>query len=237
MKRLSVLLCLATAVLGEAISPACAETIVDYTFSGASATSDTVATNVTGSNYTVSTGGTSGISGSSETAYSARAATTTTEAGAITDGDFHAFTATPVSGFALNLASLEFKHAATSAAGGGDWSSSSFVRSSVDSFASNVGATSTVASITDTSGGTDVTISLADAAFQGITDPVTFRLYLYHPVATLPTQEFHRLDNVVLNGAVVPVPEPSTLVLAASGLLGIAVYGWRRRRSYRQPRA
>ena len=202
--------------------------IASYDFTGAGAASSDTEVNSTAGPYTVSTGGTSGISGSSETAYSARAATTTSEAGAVAAGDFHEFTVTPDAEFIMNLESLEFKQAATSAAGGGDWSSSLFVRSSVDSFAANVGAISTVDSVTNAAAGTDVALDLSDVAFQGITDPVTFRLYLYESGGSA-AQEFHRLDDVVLNGTV--VPEPSTLALAALGLLGITVCGRRRRRS------
>jgi hypothetical protein len=36
-------------------------------------------------------------------------------------------------------------------------------------------------------------------------------------------------DNVTF-GSDVPMPEPSSLVLAAIGLLGLGVYGWRRKR-------
>ena len=177
--------------------------IVQYTFTGGSATPANVADGVTGSNYTVATGGTSGISSSSHTAYSKRTETTTSEAGAVANGDFHEFTVIPGSEISLNLTSLEFRHNATMAAGG-DWTSRLFVRSNVDSYGSNVGTTSIVNSTTDLSGGTDVTLDLSDAAYQGITDPVTFRFYLYHNATTTTNEDYHRLDNVVLNGAVVP---------------------------------
>jgi len=204
--------------------------LMQHTFTDGLTAPDIAVRGVSGSDYIVATGGASGISSSSDTAYSARAATTNSETGAIANGDFHEFTATPDASIALDLTSLEFMHNATSAAGGGDWTSHVFVRSSVDSFESNIGTTSTVDSNTNLGGGTMVTISLTGADFQGITGPVTFRLYLFHTVSGSPSQEFHRVDNVALNGKARVVPEPSSSLVAPVGLLALAVFGRRRRK-------
>ena len=59
---------------------------------------------------------------------------------------------------------------------------------------------------------------------QGVTGPVEFRFYLID--SSSATQRFHRIDNVVLQGYV--IPEPSTLAIWSLGLLGFI--GWRRRK-------
>jgi len=63
---------------------------------------------------------------------------------------------------------------------------------------------------------------------QGVTGPVEFRFYLIDTSGAL--QRFHRIDNVVLQGGLAPVPEPSTLALGIIGLLGLLGCVRRRRR-------
>jgi len=164
-----------------------------------------------------------GVSANSSTAYMASAATDTSESGAVSNNDFWEFTVSPKSGFCLNVDSLEFRHNATTASE--SWTSSVFVRSSVDSFTSNLGGiVSTFTAVDeDTAGGTNVTLLLDEDTFQGLTDGVTFRFYAYHTGASA-TSQFHRIDSVLLNGTVGVVPEPSTtFLLAIPALLGVGL--------------
>jgi hypothetical protein len=234
MKKLNLSLCLAALSLGGVISHASAAVLAEYKFTSGSASTDTEL-NSTAANMTSAFGGTSGFSSSSGTVYARRSPeTTTTASGAVTGNDYFQFTVTPGVGVTLNLTSLTLKQYATTTETAADrWTSYLFVRSdALDNYGTNVDA----ATFTRGSGyynavtlptSTDVTLNLSDdAAFQGIAGPVTFRIYLYHAVATVGGGDFHRIDDVVLNGAV--VPEPSTSLSLLVGL-GMAVWGRRRK--------
>ena len=67
----------------------------------------------------------------------------------------------------------------------------------------------------------NVNYDLTGAAFQGLTGTQTFAIRLYNNQA----RDFG-MDNIILNGDVVPVPEPSSFLL--TGLAGLALL--RRRR-------
>ena len=81
-----------------------------------------------------------------------------------------------------------------------------FVRSSIDGYASNIGSTFTQAWDTTTTGRS---IDLSAPAFQDITTATTFRLYIFDSGVDTASNGL-RLDNVVLNGDVLVVPEPSS---------------------------
>jgi hypothetical protein len=67
-----------------------------------------------------------------------------------------------------------------------------------------------------------ISVPLTAAQFQGLTNPVEFRIYISTP-ATGQSLEF---DNFTVTGTVTPVPEPAGILLIAAGA------GWwvRRRR-------
>jgi hypothetical protein len=70
-----------------------------------------------------------------------------------------------------------------------------------------------------------ISINLSAAAFQELTSPIEFRL----SISTPGTGQSLEFDNVTLNGAVTPVPEPAALALA-----GAAAAGWLVRRRTRK---
>jgi hypothetical protein len=70
-----------------------------------------------------------------------------------------------------------------------------------------------------------ITVSLTANQFQALRNPVEFRMYISTP-GTGQSLEF---DNVNLNGAVIAVPEPTSLALVGVAAAGWAT--WRRRRS------
>jgi hypothetical protein len=149
-----------------------------------------------------------------------RAAITNTatpdEASAVSAGSYWGFTVQPNSGFRMNFSSLTFDVARGGAATPRTW----YLYSSVGGFT----AGSAIASAdvqTQRPTLTPVSVPLTSAQFQGLTNPVEFRMYMSTP-ATGQSLEF---DNVTLTGTVAPVPEPA-------GILLIAAAGWmvRRRR-------
>ncbi len=89
------------------------------------------------------------------------------------------------------------------------------MRSSVDSFAANVGSTLSV-QLTQSQTFNMQDIDLTGPSFQGLSDPVTFRIYLYDGNSS--TIRIIAIDNVVLNGSVVPEPS-SALLLGVSALI------------------
>jgi len=140
--------------------------------------------------------------------------TTATAAGAIANSDYFKFTLTPNATFLANLTDLFFDYSGT-----GNMSvfntSTFFVRSSADSFAADVGTTVSAGQ----AGGASVfrrqTISLTGSSFQNLTAPITFRIYVMNSV-TANADGVARLDNITLNGAIAPIPEPSSLALVGS---------------------
>jgi len=214
-------LCLTALAFCAAGAPAVADVLAHYTFAGGSAASIDPHPDSTAGNMTIGAGLTGGYSAGNECAFASRATCGTTEGGAVTGNDYFQFTVTPGAGLALDLTSLRLRHMATTLEAGTDrWTSYLFVRASVDGFASNAGGvTSTRGSVfydgtppLDVEG-SDVTLDLGDAAFQGLTEPVTFRIHLYQATATAGGADWGRFDDVVLDGGVASSP----LILAVSG--------------------
>ena len=59
-------------------------------------------------------------------------------------------------------------------------------------------------------------IDLSGPSYQDLTGPIEFRLYLYDD--TSDSNTIHRLDDIVLNGSIIPAaPEPSSLALLVVG--------------------
>ncbi|NQT38220.1 MAG: PEP-CTERM sorting domain-containing protein, partial [Planctomycetes bacterium] len=71
-------------------------------------------------------------------------------------------------------------------------------------------------------------VDLSDQAFQGLDGPLELRLYTWGD-ETNNGSAATRFDKFTVNGSVV-VPEPSTFVLAALGLLGLGFVARRRKR-------
>lgn len=146
----------------------------------------------------------------------------TTAGDAVTRGNFFSFTVTPDSGKAFDLSSLTYTSIHNPTAGGdtyaNDVTMNFFVRSSVDSYAANVGSTTSVGFSTDGSTDTNVSVDLSGASFQNIADPTTFRLYAFES-EEISNDQGARWDDVTLNGAVIPEPFSATLLLGGFGAL------------------
>lgn len=133
---------------------------------------------------------------------------------AVSTNSFFEVTITPTSGNALNLTSFNFD------SGGASIGTGYVVRSSVDAFAANLAAAN-FATLHPVYSPTSV--DLTSSVFQAVSSPVTFRIYTYTP-ATSPAAVY---DNLVINGDVIVVPEPSAAISLLLGSLCLA----RRRRS------
>ena len=114
---------------------------------------------------------------------------------------YFTFTLTPAATYEIDFTSFVYTGQAS-----GTGATSVAFRSSVDSFASNIG--------TPTVSGT--TISLAGASFQNITTPIEFRLYGFGASASGGT---FSVNEFTFNGDV--VPEPSSALLGGLGLLAL----------------
>jgi hypothetical protein len=149
--------------------------------------------------------------------YAQSRGTTASEALAVAADDYWSFTVTPNVGFTLDLTTLTFDTIHNATAGNGDQDTNAtmsvFVRSSIDGYASNIGSTFTQAWDTTT---TDRSIDLSAPAFQDIDTATTFRFYIFDSGVDTASNGL-RLDNVVLNGVV--VPEPSSAILLGFGSL------------------
>lgn len=138
---------------------------------------------------------------------------------------YFSFTVTADEGFFLSLESLQVKTAAT-AGTIYEFNGTIEIRSSVDGFAAPLATYSqTSTSGTGASEYTQREVEFTGPEFQGLSE-VTFRLHFYDDSnETGNTGVVHRIDDLVLNGTV--VPEAGTVGLA--GLAG-AVAMLRRRR-------
>lgn len=142
----------------------------------------------------------------------------TSQATAISANDYWSFTLTPNAG-QLNLTSLTLDYSRSATTGS---PTALFIRSSVDSYTANLLLDTAIPA----SPSFDATsIDLSGALFQGLSSPITFRLYAYG--ATVSTASL-RFDNITLNGAVA-VPEPNAVQLSVAGL--ILLLKFRRNRS------
>ncbi len=132
----------------------------------------------------------------------------TAPATAVSTGSFFEITLAPTSGNALDLASFTFDAAAATIGGG------YVLRSSLDGYTTNLAA-APISTIYPAF--SPYNVSLADPSFQGVSGPVSFRVYTYTPGSN-PAAGY---DNVTINGVVIPVPEPTAgvMLLLAGGFL------------------
>lgn len=207
--------------------------LVSYTFdtvtSNSSASIDTdlnsVASNIAAFGGTAASGVTMVASGTGNPAPSGamQGANTVSAANAITNNDYWEFTLSPDSGYKASLTSLTLQFQRSD----GNSPTSLFIRSNIDSYASNLFSDSSLpASPTAFESGTLTLSSLP--AFQDLTAPVTFRIYAF---GSNNTTSSLRIDNVVLNGSVIAVPEASSSLLLLAGVGLVLGYGRSRKRS------
>ncbi len=148
-----------------------------------------------------------------------------TIANAISGDDFIQFIVSPTAGNQFTATSFDFIWDRS-----GTGPSSVALFSSVDSFTNSLGTLTGL-----TSGGASTT-TLRSISISGISDistSTTFRLYGFGATATGGTGGFDTatgstVNNVILNGSVSAVPEPTSMVLV--GLMGVAGVAVRARR-------
>lgn len=206
--------------------------LAEYRFPSAAVTStDTDPTSAAGS-FSVS-GGTAtgftnpqaGFSSSGSNAFFRSSSLTNTAAGAVTDGDYFSFTLTPAATY--NLTTLTFNFGGNNGgAASPEFTASTFLRSSLDGFTSDIGlvAQHTIAAATTATATSPFSINLSAPQFQNLSTPVTFRFYVYNSASV--DAQIARLDDVVLNGNL--VPEPTIALLGSLGALAALA---RRRRA------
>ena len=115
---------------------------------------------------------------------------------------YFTFTLTPNSGYQIDFTSLVY----TAQASGTGPSSFAF-RSSVDSFAANIG----------TPNSTGTTIDLSGGAYQDVSSAIEFRLYGWGASAASGT---FSVNSFTFDGTVSAVPEPTTWALIIFGSVG-----------------
>lgn len=236
MKPFPVLLTLFAAC----ITSSNAAILVHYDFlstSGSAATTISTANIINPSGYTASTllGG-PGLQGSISPAGDITATSTTNTAegntkhlvirtigtdstgatditGAIAANDYYGFTIQATSGQALNLTSFGIDLGQS-----GGFSGNVYLRSSLDGFSTNLNVYSMSGLSTTLS--TQTAVNLNPATFSNLTEAVTFRLYFADNSSATTTGVVFRVDNVILNGDV--IPEPTSSALAALGVVALA---------------
>jgi filamentous hemagglutinin family protein len=219
--------------------PAHAAVLASYEFAGATpaarAAVTTSAANLTAGSFSFAsafsddvTANRAGFSSASNIFARVTATTASNLTGAITANEYVTVTITPDSGYQLNLTSLTvdlgYSLAAASVPLGVGVNLGATVFSSVDGFTVPSALATQTFTAADTSletGATlfqNVNIDLTGPAYQGLSGPLEFRIYLYDNENT-QTQPIHRIDNFILNGAV--VPEPSAALLGGLGMLAL----------------
>lgn len=202
-----------------------ADVLAEYTITGSSFASTDADPLSTASDLTSGPGGTLVASTTNATwgnpGQSAPVAALTNvegdKANALLDGHFATFTLDPNSGFAANLTSLTYYARSFNNLDSPRY----FLRSSVDGYTADLAD-----SALNSNNTTAPTITLSGSEFQNLQSPVTFRFYGYGARSGSSI----RFDNVVLNGTLTVIPEPSTLAFMG-GMLGLLLFnGWRRRR-------
>lgn len=228
MKPLRILIAFLT--LGVFVPSSQSAVLVNYSFAGnglpgsvaGNATADTATWNFDGS----PPGGSFGFSLSSSTAF----ANMNITSGSLDLQDYLEIGISADSGYVLNLSSLTFifgGSVALAASSGAVVSSQ--VRSNAETLPFSTSLTLepgavTVASTTVPNTNTTVwntfTIDLSGSDFQEL-GGVLFRFYIYDDLNN--GQSYVRFDNIVLEGGVVPIPEPSAGILGGFAFLLLAL--------------
>ena len=142
----------------------------------------------------------------------------TTLAGAISNNHYLQFSVTVASGFLLNLSSIDLVGDASSTG-----SDNVAFFTSIDGFTAGdeIASAASVAGITgglDSDGSGFGALDLSAGAYQGLSGTVDFRIYGYNSSTSsgAGTTKIRNLsnDDLVVNGTLVAVPEPSSAVLA-----------------------
>lgn len=219
---------IAVLALAGLLLPTRAAMIAQYEF--ANLTSSDTETNSTASDFTIvfptNTAGTTSTAGGTifarSTEVDGNTTTTGDETGAIDKGHYFSFTVTPDSNYQIDLTTLSFDilldaDPTSSPTPEATW----FIKTSIGGFGAGdptVGSRNAPVSQTDTA--LETINPLIDmSGLTTLSSSTEFRLYLYDNQHS--SGIVHRLDNVILNGDVSVIPEPTTLWLAALSLVAV----------------
>jgi PEP-CTERM putative exosortase interaction domain len=153
-----------------------------------------------------------------------------TEANAISTNSYFEFTLTP-NGENINITSFSADVFAQTLAGDpqAEYTVNYLLRSSEDSYASNLLTASHTAPATDGSGDTTTPTAFSGtlSGFDNISSAVTFRIYAYATTATKTSEQTLRIDNVTFSGSTIPEPSQAAMLL---GGISVALVALRRRK-------
>lgn len=182
------------------------------TNTASSAASTTVANTTASAFATNGMVGVRSTSSPSSTGNPSFAVTTTQMGGSIDTNEYLNFSLSADSGYVLNLSSLSFAvaNAGSAPLPNGQWQ----VRSSLDNYATSLG---TFSSNTTTSTFETKSVSLTGSQFQNLSS-IQFRFYLWDLNNSNIGTKALRTDTVTLEGAVVVIPEPSSIALLLGGV-------------------
>lgn len=218
MRKTKSLLVLAALLAGHS---AHAATIASYEFVTSAAVT-TADSNVTASNFAASSGFSAAAWSSSQNFFTREAPISFD-----VDSGYVGFTVTADSGFTLDLTSLSFNYWATRGAPrSSDYTETVSVRTSVDGFAADLSGTYSLNPFTSNGAVQSASFDLTGASFQGLS---SFEVRIYQVINDTVNEfnDISRTDNVLLEGSVSVIPEPSAALLGGLGLLALL----RRRRS------
>jgi hypothetical protein len=137
--------------------------------------------------------------------------TSSTLADAVSNGSYLTITVQATSGLdALKITEFKFDYALQKS-DGGNLNGTATLRSSADGFTSNLGTTTLQQTTNNTFAWSVNTYAITAPALQNITGPVEFRLYFHDDRSDYPS--IHRLDNFIVRGELIPIPEPAGLSL------------------------
>lgn len=211
-----------------------ADVIANFDFASGSVSSSDSDINSTASDIALnfSVPGDGAVSSFTETVFYRSTGTGADAATALSNPDYVSFTVTIDTGFVLNLDSLDFDQLGTTNAPTGDFNQTTFVQTSIDGFGSGNDVASFSRDVIAPASGAETTfdsrsIDLTASNFQNIAGTLEVRFYLYDDIDN--SAALHRLDNIVLNGTVSVIPEPS-FYASIFGVLGLVFIAYRRKR-------
>jgi hypothetical protein len=175
-----------------------------------------------------------GVSGSSDMAFLRTNQLTTSTATAVTAGDYFTFTFTPDVGATFNLTSITFDFGGSNSGttGAPAFTVTAALRSDAEAvdYSTDLAAPfskTITANTTNNQLSAAPEVLLTAPEFQNVSGPITFRFFISSDDIST-SLKIARMDNVILNGTVLTIPEPASSALIVAG---VAVLGLRRRRN------
>ena len=219
-----------------AAKPADAATLAQYTFTGNSLASSDTDPNSTATAFSGGAGlavRTSSFRGdpTPSVAVTFRDLLSTSQTTALANGSYYQFTVAPTAGNRVKFTSLNFGTNVGPTGGKPPGVGTYFVRTSADGF-TNTLASYTQPSTPPPNGNVPFTtrnVNLSGLNSPFFTTPLSFRIYEYDNGSTFDGGGL-RVDNVIVQGDVAPVPELSTGLLLALAMGGMGLMAMRRKK-------